>query len=106
MGQQIRNIAVRTVSGVFLLGSGGDEIISDYAIDGKPKYEHSSFNGIFPKDLREIFPKKWKSFYYGTQRSYLMKEEMIGGMHGIETRYPFLVCLEIFRPRNCDFEMG
>jgi asparagine synthetase B (glutamine-hydrolysing) len=73
---------------IYLSGSGADETISDYAMNGKAIYPHSSFNGIFPVNLESIFP--WKSFYGGTQRDYLMKEELTGGVHGIETRYPFL----------------
>ena len=29
-------------------------------------------------------------YFYGTQISYLGKEESIGGSYGLETRYPFL----------------
>jgi hypothetical protein len=42
----------------------------------------------FPSDISGIFP--WGNFYYGSQWSYLMKEECIAGSLGIETRYPFL----------------
>mmetsp|Transcript_24970 Transcript_24970/g.39209 ORF Transcript_24970/g.39209 Transcript_24970/m.39209 type:complete len:948 (-) Transcript_24970:402-3245(-) len=80
---------VRKLGGlIYLSGSGADETISDYAINGKKIFSHSCFSGIFPRDLKKIFP--WRSFYLGTQRSYLMKEELTGGAHGIESRYPFL----------------
>lgn len=72
---------------IYLSGSGADEYISDYAIDGVAA-RSSCFRGVFPDDLRTIFP--WCNFYFGTQRAYLMKEELTGGAHGIETRYPFL----------------
>mgnify|MGYP001240714113 CR=1 FL=1 len=83
---------------IFLSGSGADEIISDYSIDGEKIFEHSCFKGIFPSNLKDIFPKTsradenciWKSFYEGTQENYLMKEEIISGLVGIEGRYPFL----------------
>lgn len=73
---------------VYLSGQGGDEIYSDYGYNGKKFYKHSQFGGKFPKDLTQIFP--WRSFYGGTQISYLSKEENISGLHGIEGRYPLL----------------
>jgi len=82
---------------VYLSGSGCDEIMSDYAVLGKSISKCSYFNGIFPKNLEDIFPKfsfdedaKWKSFYRQSQEVYLMKEEMVAGANGIEGRYPFL----------------
>mmetsp|Transcript_32586 Transcript_32586/g.112716 ORF Transcript_32586/g.112716 Transcript_32586/m.112716 type:complete len:364 (+) Transcript_32586:648-1739(+) len=73
---------------IYLSGSGADETISDYAMQGRPIAPSSCFRGVWPEDLGTIFP--WCNFYYGTQRAYLMKEELTGGAHGIETRYPFL----------------
>ena len=65
-------------------GQGGDEIYSNnqtYTFDTpNPKK--------FTNDLDKIFP--WQNFFYGTQISYLGKEESIGGSYGLETRYPFL----------------
>jgi asparagine synthase (glutamine-hydrolysing) len=81
---------------IVLSGSGADEILCDYAKDGKKIMNHSCFSGIFPDDLSDILdndPSKdmiWKSFYHGTMRDYLMKDEIISGLHGIEGRYPFL----------------
>ena len=79
---------------VYLSGSGCDEIMSDYSINGIILSKCSYFNGIFPEELENIFPKysfdtdaKWKSFY---QEVYLMKEELVAGANGIEGRYPFL----------------
>ena len=71
-----------------LSGSGADEIISDYGFNGIKLYSHSEFGGLFPSNLEDIFP--WKKFYGDTQRSYLLKDEMISGIYGIEGRYPFL----------------
>lgn len=81
---------------VYLSGSGVDEIVSDYARRGKlvwpgrpgDGHSHSCFAGRFPTNLSSIFP--WCSFYKGSMRDHLMKEELIGGTHGVETRYPFL----------------
>jgi asparagine synthetase B (glutamine-hydrolysing) len=74
---------------VALSGAGSDEIISDYGILGEKIYSHSEFGGLFPDDLNSpFFP--WKKFYGDTQRSYLFKEELILGCHGMEGRYPFL----------------
>ena len=75
---------------IYLSGSGSDEIISDYAMNGRAIYPHSCFRGIFPVDLSRdsFFP--WCSFYHGSQRAFLMKEELTSGAHGIEGRYPFL----------------
>lgn len=82
---------------VYLSGSGCDEIMSDYSVQGKSLGKTSYFNGIFPKNLEDIFPKfsfdedaKWKSFYRQSQEVYLMKEELVSGANGIEGRYPFL----------------
>jgi asparagine synthetase B (glutamine-hydrolysing) len=73
---------------ICLSGQGADEIMSDYALLGRPIYDHSNFCGVFPSDLASIFP--WPSFYGSTQQSYLLKEEYVAGAFGIETRYPFL----------------
>jgi len=74
---------------IYLSGTGADETISDYAFAGREVTPGAScFGGVFPKNLTDIFP--WCSFYRGTLRAFLMKEELTGGAHGIETRYPFL----------------
>lgn len=73
---------------IYFSGQGADEIISDYGFGGKRIYKHSSFGGLFPKDLNGFFP--WHSFWDGTQIQYLNKEEYVAGHFGIETRYPFL----------------
>ena len=40
------------------------------------------------EELSSFFP--WRSAFLGTQRDYLMKEEVVAGSHGLEARYPFL----------------
>jgi len=73
---------------LFLSGSGADETISDYGMDGQALEFHSTLRGVFPEALDEVFP--WLNFFGGTQRDYLGKEEAAAGAHGIESRYPFL----------------
>ncbi len=73
---------------IYFSGQGADEIFSDYGYAGRKIYNHSTFGGKYPNDLREVFP--WNSFYQSTQLSYLAKEENISGCYGIEGRYPFL----------------
>ncbi|KAF4658534.1 hypothetical protein FOL46_006936 [Perkinsus olseni] len=73
---------------LYLSGTGADETISDYGFNGTRIFPHSDFGGLFPTDLEGLFP--WQSFFLGTQRDYLMKEEMVAGAFGIEARYPFL----------------
>lgn len=71
-----------------LSGQGADEILADYGFRGRKIKSHSYFGGKFPRDLSKIFP--WGSFFSGIGQCLLMKEEIIGGSHGIENRYPFL----------------
>ena len=80
--------AKRAGAGVYLSGSGADEIYSDYGFQGKKIYAHSNFGGRYPDHLLGRFP--WASFYGSTQAAYLMKEEMVAGSFGMEARYPFL----------------
>ena len=67
-----------------LTGSGADETTSDYGFRGRRFYSHSQFGGFWPDDngLQDLFP--WHSFYNGTQRMYLAKEEYVTGSWGIE----------------------
>ena len=67
---------------VYMSGAGADEIISDYGFAGKKFFPHSSFGGLFPEDMSAFFP--WTSVFLGTQRDYLMKEEVVAGSHGLE----------------------
>jgi asparagine synthetase B (glutamine-hydrolysing) len=84
----ISGIAKRDKVRIYLSGSGSDAIISDYGWNGTRLTAHSSFGGLFPTDLSEVFP--WTSFFKGAQQSSLMKEEYVSGSHGLEGRYPFL----------------
>lgn len=72
----------------YISGSGADEVLSDYGFRGERLCPQSSFGGLFPEPLRGIFP--WPEFFLSTQRDYLMKEELVAGVHGMEGRYPFL----------------
>lgn len=72
----------------YLSGSGADEVLSDYGFRGERLCSQSSFGGLFPEHMLEIFP--WPEFFLSTQRDYLMKEELVAGAHGMEGRYPFL----------------
>lgn len=62
---------------IFISGQGGDEIVSNYVE-----------SGIFFKDLKAQFP--WKNFYSGDNRLFIDQFEYIGGVYGVEVRYPFL----------------
>jgi asparagine synthetase B (glutamine-hydrolysing) len=73
---------------IYLSGMGADEIFSDYGYSGRKLCAHSNFGGLFPDDLKTIFP--WISFYGSSMESYLAKEEYIAGSYGLEARYPFL----------------
>ena len=85
---QICEIANRSDLRVYLSGSGADEIYSDYGFRGNKIFHHSNFGGLYPQNLRSIFP--WPSFFGSSMRRYLMKEEYVAGGFGIEGRYPFL----------------
>ena len=82
------NHAIKDDKKILLSGMGADELFSDYGFGGIKKYLHSNFGGLYPKDLKEIFP--WPSFFNSSMESYLAKEEYVAGSYGIETRYPFL----------------
>jgi asparagine synthetase B (glutamine-hydrolysing) len=66
---------------IYLSTQGSDEIISDYALFPS----QSELKGKYPVKLKE-----WYNFRRGCQYSYLLKEERIPAVYGIETRYPYL----------------
>lgn len=66
---------------VYISTQGCDEIISDYSLIP----DQSEFKGVFPDELKE-----WWNFRKGCNYSYLMKEERIPEVFGIETRCPFI----------------
>lgn len=84
----ICNMAKTNDRKIYISGQGADEITSDYGFQGRKIFNHSNFGGLFPEDLKDIFP--WNSFYGSSQLSYLMKEEYISGSFGLEGRYPYL----------------
>jgi len=69
---------------IVLSGQGSDEIMTNISTYGFQTSNPTKFH----ENLEEIFP--WGNFYMGSQWSYLMKEECVGGSLGYETRYPFL----------------
>jgi asparagine synthase (glutamine-hydrolysing) len=74
---------------IYFSGQGADEIMSDYGMNGQGMYgKPSQLGGIFPEDLRSVFP--WKNFFDGAQRMFLAKEEHVVGTYGVEARYPYL----------------
>ena len=73
---------------IYLSGQGADEIFADYGHAGTSKGKHSETGGVFPKDLKTIFP--WPNFFESSQEAFLVKEEYVAGAFGLETRYPFL----------------
>lgn len=80
----IRDCKIKHDTKIILSGQGADEIMSNIQT-----YGFNTKNPLFfTDDLSSIFP--WGNFYYGSQWSYLMKEECIAGSLGVETRYPFL----------------
>lgn len=93
----IYNISKKNNTFVFLSGTGGDEIFSDYGFQGKniKKYKRNkipinagTIMGLFTSNLSDIFP--WVNFYNGSMEAFIAKEEYTGSLFGIETRYPFL----------------
>ncbi len=70
---------------VYLSGQGADEIISDYGVGGVWNRQ-SDFKGVWPQDLKG----PWTNFYGGANDAYVMKEEYVGGVYSVETRYPYL----------------
>ena len=73
---------------IYFSGQGADEIFSDYGFNGNTYLPYSNFGGIFPSNLRTIWP--WKNVFSGSQIQFLNKEEVVAGAYGLETRYPFL----------------
>ncbi|CAD7974699.1 unnamed protein product [Amoebophrya sp. A25] len=88
----IYQFALRHGSKIFLSATGGDEIFAgDYGTFGRDSYGKMGKQGAFPSDaggLAGIFP--WHGFFLQRMRDYLMKEEMVAGVYGIEARFPFL----------------
>lgn len=88
---------------IHLSGHGADEIISDYGFDGKGFDQSSQLRGIFPPQLNDVFP--WSNFFEGTNRMFISKEEGVGSLHGIETRYPYLDVDVVQEFLNLDYKL-
>lgn len=78
---------------IILSGIGGDEIYYTYGSSSNNKWNVKLYGSglqpdYFPSNLDEIYP--WKNLYGNTMKNYITMNEIIGGMHGYETRYPFL----------------
>lgn len=72
---------------IALSGVGGDEIYSDYGWDGERYRAHSNFGGVWPANFSLVWPyhilNQWID--YGLQLT-----DPIGGMYGIESRFPLI----------------
>ena len=73
---------------VILTGDGADEIYFHNSLAKGKKYGCGKQPNYFPTNLEEIYP--WYNLFKGTQRRFLNKSELVGGVNGIECRYPFL----------------
>jgi asparagine synthetase B (glutamine-hydrolysing) len=78
---------------IFLSGTGGDEIYSDYGYKGinmknNNKIGPGTLSGLYPNNLSDVFP--WENFFNGLMECFIAKEENAGSLKGIEVRYPFL----------------
>jgi asparagine synthetase B (glutamine-hydrolysing) len=80
-------IAKRESIRTIILGTGGDELYSDYGFNGIKLHKFSQFGGLFPTDLTTIWP--WHTGFYPI-RYCLPMIEYINGLHGIDSRHPFL----------------
>ena len=77
---------------IFLSGTGGDEIFSDYGYQGKnmknkSKNPPGTILGLYPDNLEDVFP--WENFFNGLMECFIAKEEYAGSLNGVEVRYPF-----------------
>ena len=86
----ISDMAKKANCKINMSGQGADEILSDYGHNGHKKAHHSCFGGLYPNVLNKDFMNKWESFQGGINECLIMKEEIICGSWGIESRYPFL----------------
>jgi asparagine synthetase B (glutamine-hydrolysing) len=59
----ISGLARKNTARIYISGTGADEIISDYGWNGKKLTKHSSFGGLFPANLSDVYP--WPSFFKG-----------------------------------------
>lgn len=71
-----------------LTGTGADEVYSDYGWQGKKYASYSLFGGCYPHDLSKIWP--WMLRPTTPMHSSILIDDHIYGMHGMDTRCPFL----------------
>jgi asparagine synthetase B (glutamine-hydrolysing) len=71
-----------------LTGTGCDELYADYGCNGLKIRYFSQFGGKFPEDLTLVFP--WHDNKSYPLFSNLPIVDYINGMHGIDSRHPFL----------------
>ncbi len=65
----------------YISTQGADEVLSDYGL----WTAQSTYNGVFPDDLKE-----WYNFKDGCNYSYLLKETRVPAVFGVKVRFPFL----------------
>lgn len=63
---------------IIIIGQGADELMSNY----------KDYNFFKDYNLKKQFP--WANFYEGKNRKFIDEFEYVGGVYGVEVRYPFL----------------
>ena len=69
---------------ILINGQGGDEIYSDYGVQGRPLRWESRFGGHFPADLGMVWP--WHTRIH----DWCDRDDLVTGFHGVTTRYPLM----------------
>lgn len=77
ISNMLRNIKNDDIN-IFITGQGADELMTNY----------KDYNFYENYNLKQNFP--WLNFYEGKNRKFIDEFEYIGGVYGIEVRYPFL----------------
>ena len=72
---------------IIILGEGGDDIFSDYGIQGRKLRARSKFGGYFPNDLSLVWP--WHN-NYNILEALCTRLDFIFGYYGKEVRLPML----------------
>lgn len=86
-----------------LTGTGSDELFSDYGFNGRRLKRHSQFGGKFPNNLNMIFPWHLNALY--PMEYDIPIVEYINGLHGIDTRHPYLDKKLFQTWLNCDINL-
>ena len=79
---------VKRKTKVNITGTGADELFSDYGFNGYAKSARCQFGGIFPDDLRPIFPYIYNALY--GLYIHLPMTEYCNSLNGIDSRHPYL----------------